>query len=161
MSMMRFVWTVALVCLAGCDALVPDRTPSSGACVDQEHQLEAGASEFHRDDLQDGAENAFINMAYAGQTVQVAAYLRGMPDQQHVGTHRLPLPNETNVDSPMLRWELSPVAGITGAMRDGTIEFTRAENRRVEGSWTVNFDSGETLRCTFNLRRAYELDTDD
>lgn len=123
--------------------------------------MDADSSEFHRDDQQDGAEGAFVNLSYGGGTLRVTGHFSDMPESGDVGSHPLPA-GGTNGTGLVDTWRVEEIRNaMTPALVDGTLTLTASSRDRIVGSWTARFDDSTTRECSFNLRRAYELDTDD
>lgn len=115
-------------------------------------EMVASASYFYRDDdilLDD--DGPFV-MQY-GTTVSVAGTFDDLPSSRDVGTYP--------TSDPRIKTFGVTVGGNTASSAQLTV--TKAAPTRVVGEFLVGGGSGETtnLLCTFDLRRAYEHDTDD
>lgn len=150
--------------LAGCEKL--NAPPSSGDCtgvvdgVNVGGPMDAGASEFHRDDQQGGIEHAFVNVAYSGtaSTFRITGFLSDMPAEEDEGAHALPPTG--NGAGLVQTWTVAEPA-TASLYSAGTLTLTRADRDRLEGSFAMSWSDGGAVDCTIDLRRAYNLDTDD
>lgn len=130
-----------------------DKTPSSGECSGRWDGMPISAlidpdtSYFFRDDdiLLD-ADGPFV-MNY-GTVFRVEGTFDDLPNGSYLGTY-------PTIDKRLSRWViLYRNFGITDV---ANLTLTTAMPSRVLGQFSL----ADTLTCTFDLRRAYERDTDD
>lgn len=112
----------------------------------------ASSSYFYRDDdilLDD--DGPFV-MQY-GTAVSVAGAFDDLPSSRDVGTYP--------TSDPRIKTFAVTVGSNTASSAQLTV--TKAAPSRVVGEFVVGGGSGDAtnLQCTFDLRRAYEHDTDD
>ena len=138
-----------------------ETAPSSGRCVGTigtravDLAMDPGPSEFHRDDDILLDDDGPVRMSYGGGAFVIEGEFDDMPDSRVLGTYAVPDGQRVDV------WNVRLADTTAPAALESTLTVTRAESDRVVGQFTTRFEGGSSLRCTFDLRRAYELDTDD
>lgn len=154
-NLSRWVLLGALVGNLGCI----DSRPSTGQCsvtvMGQVSTLtiDPGDSYFFRDDDILGDEDAPLRISYGGGAWRVSGELDDLPDSRYLGEHRPPTEDRLRLWSNESRF-------TTSSYNDTVVTLTAAGRERVVGSFRTSFAEG-SAQCTFDLRRAYEHDTDD
>jgi hypothetical protein len=147
-----FVVTLASGCM--------DNRPSEGRCTGTlrgeavDLSMDAAASEYHRDDDLFLDDDAPFAMSYGDGELAILGELDDMPTSSDVGVHDTSGELFHFFDANVARGE-----GPTAVSSTMTIESVRID--RMTGAVDATFDDGGALHCTFDLRRAFELDTDD
>lgn len=138
----------AVLLLAGCF----DKTPSSGDCTGSWNGKPISASIvpessyfFRDDDILLDDDGPFV-MNY-GTELQVQGTFKDLPNGTYVGTY-------PTTDQRLSRWSLL-IRGL-GVTEPAQLTLTTSMASRVIGQFEL-----PGLVCTFDLRRAYERDTDD
>ncbi len=138
-----------------------ETAPSSGRCVGNigtravDLAMDPGASEFHRDDDILLDDDGPVRMSYGGGAFVIEGEFDDLPDSRVLGTYAVPDGQRVSAWNVRLADTTAPTA------QESTLTVTRAASERVVGQFTTRFEGGSSVRCTFDLRRAYELDTDD
>ncbi len=136
-----------------------DSTPSSGQCTvtfngqTSTWTIDPGESHFYREDDILGDEDAPVALRYGGGQVRVQGELDDMPTSSYVGTHRVPSEDRVR------RWDIEHAPAMSSPT-ETSVTFTTASRDRLVGEFQSRYTEG-TMRCSFNLRRAWEHDTDD
>lgn len=146
--------TVAACTVSGC----PDTRDSAGRCLGTlagrpaDLAIDPVASEFHRDDDILLDDDAPFTMSYGSGALLVRGELADMPEDRSIGTHDVTAAffHSFEVQNP----EMPRFAG-------GSMTLTTARADRMGGVLNLEFEDGSALDCSFDLRRAFELDTDD
>lgn len=140
--------------LSGC----VDTRPSTGRCtgtlsgVTTPLAMDASESQFHRDDDILLDDDAPFVLSYGGGVVRFEGQLADMPSDALLGTHATSDPFFHTFEATRPETPLLDSASMT---------FTTARSDRLVGTLDATYTDGSTLRCELDLRRAYELDTDD
>lgn len=140
--------------LAGC----PDTRPSSGRCegtlagVGTPLEMDAAESQFHRDDDVLLDDDAPFVLSYGAGAIVFVGELADLPSAALLGTHA--------TDGPLFH-AFAATRPETPVLQRAAITFTVARPDRVVGTLEAAYADGSALRCELDLRRAYELDTDD
>ncbi len=135
-----------------------DTRPSAGRCegtlagIATPLVMDAAESQFHRDDDILLDDDAPFVLSYGSGAVVFVGELADMPSDALLGTHATsgPLFHAFGASRP----ETPPLEGAS-------MTFTTARSDRLVGTLDATFAGGGSLRCQLDLRRAYELDTDD
>lgn len=153
---LAWVSVLSMIALAtGC----VDSRPSEGRCTGTlagapvDLAMDGAESEYHRDDdilLDDDGPFA---MSYGGSAVVFSGELDDMPTSRDVGVHRS--------DSELFHGVAATVDGNTAYVPESTLTIDDVRLDRMVGSLDARFEDGSQLHCTYDLRRAFELDTDD
>lgn len=139
-------------------ACVDDR-PSAGRCTGTlgaraiDLPMDAARSQFHRDDDVLGDDDGPFVLSYGAGALVVEGQFDDLPSGRELGTRMVPMKDV--VDTWQVRTTL-----VAGDAQGSTLTLTQSSPTRVVGSTSIRFAEG-TLTCTLDLRRAYELDTDD
>jgi hypothetical protein len=135
-----------------------DTRPSAGRCtgtlsgVVTPLAIDASASQFHRDDDILLDDDAPFVVSYGGGAVVFDGELADLPDDRLLGTHDT---------SSTLFHAFASRQPLTPTLASATMTTTTARADRLVATIDATYDDGSTLRCELDLRRAYELDTDD
>lgn len=135
-----------------------DNRPSTGDCTGTinglaiSEKIVAAESSFWRDDDILGDEDGPLQMRYA--RIAVDAQFDDMPSDRDKGTYLI-------TDPRLDHWYTTVDGDIA---LTATLTVTKAERQRLVGSFvfaTPPEDAPGSVTCTFDLRRAFEKDTDD
>lgn len=135
-----------------------DTRPSAGRCtgtltgVVTPLAIDAEASQFHRDDDVLLDDDAPFVVSYGGGAVVFEGELADLPDDRLLGTHDT---------SSTLFHTFAARQPSTPTLASATMTATAARPDRLVATIDATYDDGSALRCELDLRRAYELDTDD
>ncbi len=152
----RGVVVLSLVIASSSSGCV-DTRPSTGRCtgtltgVTTPLTMDAADSQFHRDDdiLDDDAPFA---LSYGGGLVRFEGELADMPTDALLGTH---------ATNDAFFHGFGATRPEVPSLDSASMTFTAARSDRLVGTLDATYTDGSTLRCELDLRRAYELDTDD
>lgn len=114
--------------------------------------IDPASSEFHRDDDILLDEDAPFTLSYGGGALVVRGELADMPSERSLGAH--------DVADPFFH-AFGVVAPETPVLDGGSMTLSTARADRMGGTLALGFADGSVLECSFDLRRAFELDTDD
>lgn len=115
--------------------------------------LDPNESYFYRDDDILGDDDGPFRIRYGGGAFEVTGEFDDLPDSRYVGAHRVP------TEDRISRWQMEARFN-PNSFSDTVVTLTAAGSSRVVGSFRTEF-SGGNAQCSFDLRRAYERDTDD
>jgi len=160
-SMMAVMGMISAASVAGCSDQRPSEGDCSGSVAGQSVAwvMDPDASHFYRDDLHFLQEEAFFDLSYAdadGNGVAVAGKLADMPTHDDVGSY------DPVTDPFFAYWWLTPTGmALPLAAFPQTLTLSVSGRDRLEGIWSFDGVVAGAVECSFDLRRAYELDTDD
>lgn len=154
--------SLTLITLSLCSALLVgcvDTRASEGRCEGTiggaavSFAIDGDASEYHRDDDIFLDDDAPFVMSYGDGSVVLSGVLDDMPLDGDVGTHA--------ADGELFHGVVVDVGGQSVPVEEASLTIEEVRLDRLLGALEVRLEGGDELRCTYDLRRAFELDTDD
>ena len=148
--------------VAGCASI--DARPSEGRCtgfvgpLPIDFEIDADASELHRVDEVLFGEDGVVSLSYGDGAIVVEALWNDMPMATDVGEH--PIPTAGLAGDGLIESWTTILDGneVVGGVREATLALDASGRDRIVGAFALTFQDESVLTCTFDLRRAVELE---